>query len=161
MSAARREIDSVVEGYLDEAVRILAKAFRIGNGDAVESVQSWVGCLNVESLLLRDDLRLTDKAVLRTARDTANGRYTPASLARAVSSILLQRGVEQWQDGTSGQYAMLLRECRTRIEDAALATDTPSMRLAPVIRERIAGLHQMLERIEGGKQTRRAAGGDR
>jgi hypothetical protein len=161
VSRARREIDGLAEGYLDEAVGILGEAFRIGNGDAVESVQSWIGCLDVDSLLRRDDLRLTDKAVLRTARDTANGRYTPASLARAVSSILLQRGVEQWQDGTSGQYAMLLRECRTRIEGAALATDSPSLRLAPVIRERIVKLQKMLARIEGGTGARRAAGGDR
>ncbi|ACL55672.1 hypothetical protein [Methylobacterium nodulans] len=88
-----------------------------------------------------------------------NGRYTPASLARAVSSILLQRGVEQWQDGTAGQYAMLLRECRTRIEDAALATDAPSPRLAPVIRERIAELQAVLARIEENGEPRRAVAG--
>jgi hypothetical protein len=161
VSSARAEIDGLVEGYLDEAVRVLGEAFRIGNGTAIESVQSWVSCLDIDALLVRDDLRLTDKAILRTARDTANGRYTPASLARAVSSILLQRGVEQWQDGVSGQYAMLLRECRTRIEDAALAADTPSPRIAPVIRDRIAGLEEMLARIEGGNETRIAAGGKR
>jgi hypothetical protein len=161
VSSARGEIDGLVEGYLDEAVRVLGEAFRIRNGNAVESLHSWVDCLDVDSLLVRDDLRLTDKAILRTARDTANGRYTPASLARAVSSILLQRGVEQWQDGTSGQYAMLLRECRTRIEDVALAADASSPRLAPVIRERIACLEEILVRVEGGKETRRAAGGNR
>jgi hypothetical protein len=159
VGAARGEIDGLVEGYLDDAVRVLGEAFQIGNGNAVEAVQSWVGCLEVDSLLARDDLRLTDKAILRTARDTANGRYTPASLARTVSSILLQRGIEQWQDGTAGQYAMMLRECRTRIEDAALATHAPSPRLAPVIRERIAGLQAMLARIEKNGDLRRAAAG--
>ena len=138
-------------------VRALCEAFRIGYGNAVEGVQDWVACLDVAALMARDDLRLTDKAVLRTARDTADGRYTPASLARAVSSILLQRGVEHWQDGTAGQYAMLLRECRTRIEDSALAVEIPSPRLAPVIRKRIAGLEEMLTRIEGNGEARRAA----
>jgi hypothetical protein len=157
VTAARDEIDGLVEGYVDDAVRALCEAFRIGYGNAVEGVQDWVACLDVAALMARDDLRLTDKAVLRTARDTADGRYTPASLARAVSSILLQRGVEHWQDGTAGQYAMLLRECRTRIEDSALAVEIPSPRLAPVIRKRIAGLEEMLTRIEGNGEARRAA----
>jgi hypothetical protein len=159
VESARGEIDGLVEGYVDEAIRVLAEVFQIGGGNAVAGVQSWVACLDVDALMARDDLRLTDKAVLRTATDTANGRYTPASLARAVSSILLQRGVEQWQDGTAGQYALMLRECRTRIEDAALAMEAPSPRLAPVIRERIAGLQAMLARIEQGQKTRHAAAG--
>jgi hypothetical protein len=161
VAAARREIDGLVEGYIDEAVVVLGQAFRIGNGNAIEGLQAWVGCLDVDLLLARDDLRLTDKAILRTARDTANGRYTPASLARAISSILLQRGIEQWQDSTTGQFAMLLRECRARIEDAALAADVPSPRLAPVIRERIASLQATLARFEGSAERRAAAGGKR
>ena len=157
VTAARDELDGLVEGYIDDAIRALGEAFRVGHGNAVQGVRAWVACLDVDALMARNDLRLTDKAVLRTARDTADGRYTPASFARAVSSILLQRGIEQWQDGTAGQYAMLLRECRTRIEDAALSAETPSPSLAPVIRDRIAGLEEMLARIEGNGEARRAA----
>jgi hypothetical protein len=90
---------------------------------------------------------MTDRAILRTARDTINGRYTPKSLARAVSSILLQRGFEQWQDSTAGQFAMLVRECRARIEDAALASERPDGRLAPIVKNRIAELEDMLARM--------------
>jgi hypothetical protein len=113
----------------------------------VSSLQEWVSCFDVDALLRRDDLRMTDRAILRTARDTTNGRYTPQSLARTVSSILLQRGFEQWQDSTSGQFAMLVRECRARIEDAALASELPDDRLVPIVTNRIAELEGMLGRM--------------
>jgi hypothetical protein len=155
----RNEIDSILEGYLEVAVGILGSAFRVtAAGDAVSSLQSWVSCFDVDALIHRDDLRMTDRAILRTARDTVNGRYTPQSLARAVSSILLQRGLEQWQDSTAGQYAMLVRECRARIEEAALSSDRPDERLVPIVKSRIAELQSMLSRI-GERDVRQAAMG--
>jgi hypothetical protein len=162
VEAVRNEIDGLVEGYLDEAITVLDETFRVGNRDGVAGLQNWVACLDVDALMKRDDLRLTEKAILRTARDTINGRYTPASLARTLSSILLQRGIEQWQDSTVGHYAMMLRECRARIEDAALASVHPDAGLAPIIRDRIATLQSMLARMED-QQNRRlgAAGGTR
>ena len=138
---------------------MLGDVFQIGGGDAVGALQSWVECLDVDDLMKRDDLRLTDKAILRTARDTVNGRYTPQSLARSISAILLQRGIEQWQDTTAGQYAMLARECRNRIEDASLANGRPDRRLAPIIQNRIEALQAMLAQIEEAPQ--KAAGGKR
>jgi hypothetical protein len=144
----RNEIDSVLVGYLDEAVEAIGSTFRIGNAeDAVSSLQDWVSCFDVDALIRREDLRMTDRAILRTARDTSNGRYTPQSLARTVSSILLQRGFEQWQDSTAAQFAMLVRECRARIEDAALASERPDGRLAPIVKNRIAELEGMLARM--------------
>jgi hypothetical protein len=144
----RNEIDSVLVGYLDEAVGAIGSTFRIGNAeDAVSSLQAWVSCFDVDALIRREDLRMTDRAILRTARDTSNGRYTPQSLARTVSSILLQRGFEQWQDSTASQFAMLVRECRARIEDAALASERPDGRLAPIVKNRIAELEGMLARM--------------
>jgi hypothetical protein len=153
----RNEVDSIVEGYLEEAVRILDANFRIGTGgDAVYSLQNWVSCFDVDALVRRDDLRMTDRAILRIARDTTNGRYTPQSLARTVSSILLQRGFEQWLDSTAGQYAMLVRECRGRIEDAALASERPDERLAPIVKNRIADLEDTLARM-GHREMRQTA----
>jgi hypothetical protein len=68
-----------------------------------------------------------------------------------MSSILLQRGIEQWQDSTAGQFAMLVRECRSRIEDAALASERPDGRLAPIVKDRIAELENMLTRMNQGE----------
>jgi hypothetical protein len=154
----RNEVDSILEGYVEEAVRILESTFRIGTGgDVVSWLRNWVSCFDVETLIRREDLRMTDRAILRTARDTTNGRYTPQSLARTVSSILLQRGLEQWQDSTVGQYAMLVRECRARIEDAALASERPDERLAPIVKKRIAELQSMLVRMDY-REVRHTAG---
>lgn len=59
-------------------------------------------------------------------------------------------------------YAMQLRECRARIEDAALATEPPDRRLAPIIRDRIEELQAMLARIEEEHDAHRStAGGKR
>ena len=58
----RKEVDSILEGYLEEAVQILGSTFRIGvAGDAVSSLQDWVSCFDVDALVRRDDLRMTEE----------------------------------------------------------------------------------------------------
>ena len=152
----RDEIDGVVEGYMEVAGEIIGSMLTVSaEGDPLARVQSWIQCLDVESLLARTDLRITDKAVLRTARDTLNGRYSSQSLSRTLSSILLQRGIDQWQDTTVEQFRLLLRECRQRIEDTALAADEPQECMAPLVRARIAALEEMLERMERGDSVQR------
>jgi hypothetical protein len=76
-----------------------------------------------------------------------NGRYSAESLARAVSSVLLQRGVERWEDGTPNQMRRLLRECRARIEDAALSAPIPDAALVPIIHARIRDLQSKLNTL--------------
>ena len=61
----RDEIDSLVEGYTEVAGEMIATTLCVNKeGDPLERVQSWIRCLDVESLLARSDLRITDKAVL-------------------------------------------------------------------------------------------------
>ena len=152
----RNEIDGLVEGYMEVASEMIATTLCVDNeGDARERVQSWIRCLDVETLLERGDLRMTDKAVLRTARDTLNGPFSSQSLSRALSSILLQRHIHQWQDTTVDQFRQLLRECRQRIEDTALAADEPHECMAPLVRARIAALEGMLERMDRGRSLER------
>ncbi len=145
---ARNDIDRLVEGYVRDAVEVVGEVLSFGsNADPVAGVQAWAACFDVEAFLLREDVTLIDKAVLRTARDTLNGRYSAESLARAVSSVLLQRGLDRWEDGTPAQMRRLLRECRMRIEDAALSVDEPGAALMPIIRGRIASLEEKLHRM--------------
>ena len=156
LQRVRDEMDGLVEGYMEVAGEMIATTLCVDNeGDPLERVQSWIRCLDVENLLARSDLRITDKAVLRTARDTLNGRYSPQSLSRSLSSILLQCGIEQWQDTTVDQFRLLLRECRQRIEDTALAAEESHECMAPLVRARIAALEGMLERMERGKSLER------
>lgn len=160
---ARNDVDRLVEGYVREAVEVMGEGLSLQRGaDPVSGVQSWIRCLDVTSLLRRDDLTMVDKAVLRTALDTTNGRYSAESLARAVSSVLLQRGVEKWEDGTASQMRRLLRECRTRIEDAALADAQPGDAVEGIIHARIERLQALLRRFKWeGAAKRVAAGGSR
>ena len=141
----RNEVDGLIEGYTDLAVGVIAETLSIDSqGDTLARVESWIRCLDVEGLRERSDLRITDKAVLRTAHDTLNGRYTPQSLARALSSILLRQGFETWQDSTVDRFRMLLRECKQRIEDAALASLSHHRSIAPLVHARIRALEEIL-----------------
>ncbi len=119
----------------------------------IEGVHEWVRCFDVDSLLRRDDLKMTDQTILRTVRDSMNGRYSAEGLARVVSSVLLQRSIDKWQDNTKDILRKELREARERIEAAALDTETPSEALVPVIKSRIVSLENQLRRIaQGGKK---------
>ncbi|KUL96716.1 hypothetical protein DK26_06855 [Bosea sp. WAO] len=152
LERARNVIDGLVDGYLRDAVEVLTDVLRVGEtGHVVEGVRAWIACLDVTELMKREDLKLTDKAVLRTARDTLGGRFSPETLARTVSSVLLQRGIEKWQDDTKEQLRKELRECKLRIEAAAMDVEHPSEKLAPVIEARILHLQRQLERIRSGQ----------
>jgi hypothetical protein len=150
LEKARNDIDFLVEGYIRDAVDVVGEILSLRpGGDPVAAVQAWVGCFDVAAFLARDDVTMVDKAILRTAADTTNGRYSAESLARAVSSVLLRRGVEKWEDATSEQMRRLLRECRARIEEAAISSSEPEPALVPVIEARIRELKSKLDAIRG------------
>lgn len=147
------EIDGLVEGYLSSAGEIIATTFSITDeGEPLHRIQSWIRCLDVESLLARSDLRMTDKAVLRAALDTLNGGCSLQVLSRSLSSILLQCSMDQWQDSTVDQFRLLLREFRQRIEDTVLAAEQPHDCTTPLIHARMAALEGMLRRIQEQKE---------
>ena len=145
---ARNDIDRLIDGYVRDAVEVVGEVLSLEAGDdLVAGVQAWVACFDVPGFMVREDVTMIDKAILRTARDTMNGRYSAESLARAVSSVLLQRGVERWEDGTPSQMRRLLRECRSRIEDAALSAPVPDAALVPIIHARIRDLQAKLNTL--------------
>lgn len=160
---ARADVDRMVEGYTREAVEVVADVLSLRpSDDPVTGVQAWIRCFDVPSLLRREDLTMIDKAVLRTALDTTGGRYTVESLARAVSSVLLQKSIDRWEDGTALRLHKVLRECRLRIEDAALSDPTPGSDLEAVINARIEALQAQLKKIrENVELVRLATGGVR
>jgi hypothetical protein len=163
LEKARNDVDRLVEGYVREAVEVIGEVLSLQRGnDPVAGIQGWTGCLDVPSLLCREDLTLTDKAVLRTALDTTNGRYSAESLARAISSILLRQGIEKWEDGTAAQLRKALRECRARVEEAALSDPEVGSGIELLITARIEALEAQLRRIrQGAAPLKIAAGGMR
>jgi uridine kinase len=86
-------------------------------------IKAWANCFSAEALVGNSALRLVDLAVLRKAMETSNGRFSDKSLANSLSSILLQRSLDKWDDRTSDQFRTALREARDRVEAAALDTE--------------------------------------
>jgi hypothetical protein len=146
---ARNDIDRLIEGYVRDAVDVVSDVLSLEPGaDPVAGIQAWVGCFDVPAFLAREDVSSIDKAILRTARDTMNGRYSAESLARAVSSVLLQRTVDRWEDGSPNQVRRLLRECRARIEAAALAAPVLDKAIVPLVHARIRDLEAKLRLLD-------------
>lgn len=152
LEKVRNAADGLVEGYLRDAVEVICDALRLDGVPAgTDGIRSWVSCLDVDALMRRIDLRMPDKAILRTARDLANGKGSPETMARAASSVLLQRGVEKWQDDTREQLRKELRECRERIELATLDSEVVPVSFEPILDARIRSLQNRLDRIREAK----------
>lgn len=147
---ARKSIDGLSEQYATEAMTVLAEAFRVGHatGDLLTAVKGWAACFDYRQMDLRVDLRISDKAVLRKAVETANERFSPKSFAGAMSSILLQCGLDKWDDRTAPQFRAALREARERLETAAIDTNTPRNELRPIIEARLADLTNLLAQMD-------------
>ncbi|CAN2532673.1 hypothetical+protein [Methylocapsa aurea] len=148
---ARKSIDQLHDSYAEEAVATLAEAFRLAGCEPsglFVAVRDWAHCFDAAEMDARADLRVSDKAVLRKAIETSNGRFSPKSFAGALSSILLQRGLEKWDDRTAAQFRTVLRETRERIETAALDTARPGAQLRPIIAARIKDLNALLARLD-------------
>lgn len=165
---ARNEIDHLRDEFADEAVTIVEQAFRTTPqpGDAIRTVKTWADCFDVNGFSKRGDLRIVDQSVLRKALETAEGHFSAKSLANALSSILLQRSLDKWDDRTPGQFRTALREARERIEAAALDTAQPKAALRPIIAAKVRELEELLAKIDGNsdKGSRvglMAAGGKR
>lgn len=153
---ARNEIDLLRDQFAQDAVGVIAESFRSAylGVDPLEAVTAWAGCFDAASLDRRDDLRIVDRAVLRKAVEAVNGRFSPKSLANALSSILLQRSLDKWDDRTAAQFRSALRDARERIEAAALDTETPTAALRPIVHARVEELTRMLVKIDETEDSR-------
>ncbi|WP_213981044.1 hypothetical protein [Sphingomonas sp. dw_22] len=147
---ARKSVDGLSEQYATEAMAVLTEAFRVDGSDRdlLSAVRGWAACFDHREMDQRGDLRISDKAVLRKAVETANERFSPKSFAGAMSSILLQRGLDKWDDRTALQFRAALREVRERLETAAIDTTRPRSELRPIIEARLADLANLLAQID-------------
>ncbi|SER82478.1 hypothetical protein [Sphingobium sp. YR768] len=167
LESARKEIDHLRDQFAQDAVEVIAESFRSADLDVdpLEAVTAWAGCFDAASLDRRDDLRIVDRAVLRKAVETVNGRFSPKSLANTLSSILLQRSLDKWDDRTAAQFRSALRDARERIEAAALDTESPTAALRPIVQARVEELTRMLVKIDETEDSRirglQVAGGKR
>lgn len=141
-------VEALTKTYRREAVQAIGDVLSVRPGtDAPETLREWVGCLDLKRLLDRPELKSTDKAVLRHATEAVTGNSTIDDLAEGLSSILLQRRIDEWHDPTVGQFRRQLRECRQRIEDTALESSKPPPSIAPLVMARIESLQGVLDRV--------------
>lgn len=151
----RNEVDRLRDEFAQDAVRLVADSFQTGMDevDPLQAVTRWAACFDTDALDRRDDLSIVDRAVLRKAVEAVNGRFSPKSLANALSSILLQRSLDKWDDRTASQFRSALRDARSRIESAALDTDAPAAALRPIIRAKLMELTKILVKIDESEET--------
>jgi hypothetical protein len=148
---ARKAIDEVRHIFADEAVATVNEAFRLRSSsadDLLNAVKDWADCFDIAAMTHRDDLRISDKAVLARAVETANGRFSPKSFAGALSSILLKTSLDKWDDRSAAEFRTALRETRERIEVAAINGETLTPALRPIITARIAELESRLADLD-------------
>ena len=146
----RDSVDSLVDGYLRDAVDVVGEVLRIDGhkGDLLSGIHGWTACFDVQTLERRKDMTITDVTVLRTAADATQGRHSVEGLARVVSQVLIKRSIDKWQDDTKEHFRKALREAKDRIESAAMDVENPSTTMMPVIESRIAYLQSQLSRIK-------------
>ncbi|HEV2567864.1 hypothetical protein [Sphingomonas sp.] len=155
LERTRIQIDGLADEFAVEAMTTVEEAFRAHGAASglLDAVRNWARCFDLRAMDARGDLRISDKAVLRKAVETANGRFSPKSFAASLSSILLQRGLDRWDDRTAVHFRAALRETRERLETAALDTAQPGEELRPIISARLTELQALLEQIDAASEN--------
>ncbi|AYV46561.1 hypothetical protein CFHF_21430 [Caulobacter flavus] len=151
LEAARKAVDGLEELFAHDAVAVITETFRAATSpqaDLIEVVRAWSDCFDLADLEQRQDLKISDRAVLAKTVETANGRFSARSLATALSLILLKTGLEKWDDPSPAQFRTALREARERIETAAISTETPQARVRPILEARIGELKRQLAQLD-------------
>lgn len=157
IETARTAIDRLRDVYAEEAVAVIGASFaRYGGEDGpVDAIKAWANCFSLEALDRNQSLRIVDRSVVSKALETENGRFSEKSLANTLSSILLQRSLDKWDDRTAAQFQTALREARDRVEAAALDTAEPSPVLRPILAAKLDELGRMLAKIDAAEEIER------
>lgn len=154
IGALRRRVESIVEGYVSEAVEVVRRVFALGpieDRNILELASAWSACFTED--VAGVGLDAPSRALLSRARDAMNGRYTEASFVRALSVMLLGRDFEQWSDTTRRDFEAALHQRVSTIERAALQVDRPSAAVAPLLTQRVASLVEKLAQAIGADAT--------
>lgn len=151
LEAARKTVDGLEELFAHDAIAVIIETFRATNSaesDIINVVRAWSECFDLSELEQRQDLKISDRAVLAKAIETVNGRFSARSFAGSLSLILLKIGLEKWDDRSPAQFRTALREARERIETAAISTEAPRPRVRPILEARIAELKRQLAQLD-------------
>ena len=145
----RQELEGIVDGYTAKAIAIVHDFLALAPnapGNALHRAKEWSACFNDEAIS-SSELDHTSRAILTRAAEATNGRYTEASFARALSMILLGKGLDRWDDASLRGFADRLREVVTRAEQELLEAEIVSASVAPLLERRIKYLFSKLDRM--------------
>ena len=146
-----QEVEGIVDGYIAKAISMTCEAFNVGSGEIrglLDRASTWSMCFDEESVDV-SQLDSMSRAVLARAREATEGRYTEASFVRALSSILLGKGFDKWDDSSLREFAEGLRETIAKLERMSLGADEPSAALLPLLDGHLHRLYGQLERMLG------------
>ena len=149
VSELRREIERIVDRYTSQAIDSIRSTVAIvpdEPGDALSKAKEWANCVNGADLEALDPAA---RALLGRAREAGNGRYTEASFARALSALLVGKGIDGWEDVSVKVFSTRLREAVAEVEHAALASHAPSPATAHLLKRRIAELVTKYGELQG------------
>ncbi len=152
LSLARQQIEGVTEQYIAIAVTTAQQVFSIGYHDDAQDLLSaamrWASELH-PSLLHEPSLDSVSKGIINRVRGTETRRDTDASLARALSAMLVGFDFENWDSVVARRFARELRSRIREIEDTVMTLHGEKMDAAPFIIRRIATYLARLESIVG------------
>ena len=142
-------MEGIVDGYTAKAIAVIHDFLALAPnspGNALDRAKEWSACFS-GGAISPSELDHTSRAILTRAAEATNGRYTEASFARALSVILLGKGLDRWDDTSSQEFADRLREVVTRAEQELLEAETLSPSAAPLLELRIKYLFSKLDRM--------------
>lgn len=149
VAEVRQELEGIVDGYTAKAIAIIHNLLSLAPnspGNALHRAKDWSACFN-DGAIPPSELDHTSRAILARATEATNGRYTEASFARALSMILLGKGLDRWDDTSPREFADRLREVATRAEQELLEAEIINSSAAPLLERRIKYLFSKLDRM--------------
>lgn len=145
------EIEGIVEGYAAKAISVTSEIFGAGRGEGpslLEQARNWAMCFDEETMNL-SEIDTTSRAVLVRAREATEDRYTEASFVRALSSILLGKGFDKWDDSSPREFADGIRETVAKLERISLEADVLPDSVMPLLDRHFHRFYGHLERMLG------------
>ena len=149
----RCEMESIVEGYAGKAISVAREVFNITDGErrnALDCAKSWSMCFG-EATIGLSELDNTSRAIFERAKGATEGRHTESSFVLALSSILLGKGFDKWNDASPREFAERLRETVAKLERTALESAKPSELFLPLLSGYFHRLYGQFERMLGSR----------
>lgn len=154
---AKWEIEGVTENYVRSAISVAKSVFSMGKGKPedclLQAAFRWANELpdGVERSSL---LSMVDAGVITRSKRALAGGTTPESFARALSIILSDRQIDQWDDLFLTQFTQDLNICVQKIEEAAISMDHGAGGMDVFLESRIANYASKLAKAVGDRAAK-------